>query len=37
MIASAAKNGSIKSVTGIDHHTTNIIGISKFCTIVTGN
>lgn len=37
-IATAAANGGIKNVTGVDHHTTNMLGIiAKFCTIAYGN
>lgn len=36
-IATAAKNGGIKTVTGVDSHVNNIIGIAQFCTVVTGN
>lgn len=37
-IATAAANGGIKTVTGVDHHTTNMLGIiAKFCTVVYGN
>ncbi|MFO0690654.1 MAG: TRL-like family protein [Myxococcota bacterium] len=37
-IATAAANGGIKTVTGVDHHSTNMLGIiAKFCTVVYGN
>lgn len=37
-IAKAAANGGIKTVTNVDHHTTNLLGIiAKFCTVVSGN
>ena len=37
-IATAAANGGIKNVTGVDHHSTNMLGIiAKFCTIVYGS
>jgi hypothetical protein len=37
-IATAAANGGIKSVTNVDQHTTNMLGIIvKYCTIVSGN
>lgn len=37
-IATAAANGGIKSVTNVDHHSTNLLGIiAKFCTIASGN
>ena len=37
-IATAAANGGIKTVTNVDSHTTNLLGIiGTFCTIVTGN
>ena len=37
-IATAAANGGIKTVTNVDSHTTNMLGIiGKFCTIVSGN
>jgi hypothetical protein len=37
-IEAAAANGGIKSVTTVDHHTTNLLGIiGTFCTVVRGN
>ena len=37
-IATAAANGGIKTVTNVDSHTTNLLGIiGKFCTIAYGN
>lgn len=37
-IAKAASNGGIKTVTNVDQHTTNMLGIIvKYCTIATGN
>jgi len=37
-IATAAGNGGIKTVTNVDHHTTNLLGlVAKFCTIAYGN
>ena len=37
-IATAAANGGIKSVTNVDSHVTNLLGIiGKYCTIVSGN
>jgi hypothetical protein len=37
-IATAAKNGNIKTVTTVDHHAKNLLGvIGDYCTIVRGN
>ena len=37
-IEAAAANGGIKSVTTVDHHSTNLVGIiGTFCTVVRGN
>lgn len=36
-IATAAKNGGIKTVTSVDSHVNNIVGVARFCTVVTGN
>ena len=36
-IEAAAKNGGIKTVTSVDHHTKNLIGIGDYCTVVRGN
>ena len=36
-IQAAAANGGIKSVTTVDHHSKNLIGIGDYCTIVRGN
>jgi hypothetical protein len=37
-IATAAKNGNIKTVTVVDHHAKNLAGvIGDYCTIVRGN
>ncbi len=35
-IEAAKRNGRIKEVTTIDHHSTNTLGFGKFCTIVYG-
>lgn len=37
-IEAAAKNGGIKDVASVDHHTTNMIGIiGTYCTVVHGS
>jgi hypothetical protein len=36
-IETAAKNGGIKTVTTVDHHTKNVIGLGEYCMIVRGN
>jgi hypothetical protein len=37
-IAAAAKNGGIKDVQSIDHHTKNMLGvIGEYCTVVRGS
>ncbi len=35
-IEAAKRNGRIKEVTTLDHHSTNTLGFGKFCTIVYG-
>lgn len=36
-IEAAKRNGGIREVTTVDHHSTNVIGFGRFCTIVTGS
>ena len=37
-IATAAKNGGIKDVQSVDHHTKNVLGvIGEYCTVVRGS
>ncbi len=36
-IEAAKRNGGITEVTTVDHHSTNVIGFGKFCTIVYGS
>ncbi len=35
-IERAKRNGGIRKVATVDHHSQNVIGFGKFCTIVTG-
>ena len=35
-IEAAKRNGGIKEVTTLDHHSTNTLGFGRFCTIVYG-
>lgn len=36
-IATAAANGGITRIDSVDHHSTNMVVIGKFCTIVRGS
>lgn len=36
-IETAKRNGGIREVTTVDHHSTNVIGFGSFCTVVTGS
>ena len=35
-IETAKRQGGIREVTTVDHHSTNVLGFGKFCTIVYG-
>lgn len=36
-IATAAENGGITTIESVDHHSTNLVVLGKFCTIVRGS
>jgi hypothetical protein len=36
-IEAAAKAAGVKTITSVDHHTKNLIGMGEYCTTVRGN